>query len=216
MGVLKKVGIGIAVVFAALIVLGIIGATFTQIGRLAETTEVQTPTSKFQLTNKLDPNILVSSEPENVLLKQEELASRWLEKNSWGDYKFKARYENGSGENFKSASMGMEKDRGMFGLSINVQKYNSIENANKRYTEILNEVRNNPRVEKQEVTEVGNERFGALAHNQLGCGWYKIVFRRNNMLVTILTSESYSYKCPSNEIKEEIQYYSIIIDNKIS
>jgi len=46
MGILKKVGIGIAVVFVAIVILGTIGAMFTPTGRVTEVTEKETTTTQ--------------------------------------------------------------------------------------------------------------------------------------------------------------------------
>jgi|UniRef100_A0A7C3WVA3 hypothetical protein len=60
MGILKKVGIGIGIVFAIIIILGIIGATLTPTGKIAETQPSETTTTQqIQPTTRAPENIVM-------------------------------------------------------------------------------------------------------------------------------------------------------------
>jgi len=207
------------ILFVTLLMIVVLIAGCTQ-SSLYNIVENQTTTKP---TNSLDPTVLVSSKPEDIILKQEEMISNWTIRNTWGDYLYDARYANNNTDYCSSvaeiphcselSTMGISDSYNSIGASV--YKYNNINDASEKYNKILNETRSNKRTVKQDVVEVGNERFGAIGYDSLGCSGYKVVFRRNNIVVSIRLSR-YLEDCPTDSQMLEVQNYAVLMDMRIS
>jgi hypothetical protein len=204
-------------------ILLISGCTQTQApaGKMTEKSSetYHKPLSPFpSLANNMNPEKVTNIELTQILLKQEELNENWLKKNSWGEYEFKLENEGmityaKEGASNSIGGYWLPAHNAGYRIIMTVEKYQSIEDAGKAFAYEYDRTKSIPTAEKVDVSEVGNERFAAKGTSDLhSYPTFKIVFRRNNILVnlqaTILSGDF-------EGIARETEKYAILMDNKI-
>ena len=172
---------------------------------------------KTESQNTLSPEYIVTQGPDEILLEREDLAERWNEVDSWGDYEHDVIFpevRNHGDENASIASLQIKAGVGET-VSINVVTTNTIQRAQEEFPEKLKGERLKDRI------SVGNEMLTS-EYEFSGMGmsvWkYTIVFRRNNVVVTLVVNDALGL--PSDSEKEqhirELEQYAISLDERIS
>lgn len=175
--------------------------------------ETSTESEQIVSTNNVASDKLITLSLSEVMITHEEMDDIWHQKNSWDEYTYNPKINTWSRlPDFEVYVSKIGTGADIHRITIEIRKYADIDLAKNGFEEEFENKKESN--EKQEIRSVGNESFGAIKFKSKGCGGYFVSFRRNNFLVNLSVYLGVS-ECPGNELKGELQDYSIIIDNKI-